>query len=80
VQVHLPALLENSLHGRVKVDFFEPAAVNQVGEPVMPLLTTEVTLERTVLVPAERPGPRRATFALVQRDKATCPLEGAAFP
>jgi len=70
VQLRLPALL----------DFFEPAAVNRVGEPVMPLLVAEVTPERTALVPAELPGPRRATFALVQRDKATCPLEGAAFP
>ena len=29
------------------LDFFEPAAVNQVGEPVMPLLAAEVTPERT---------------------------------
>jgi len=70
IEMQLPAL----------AGFFERAAVKQVGEPVMPLLATEVTPERTALVPAEHPGPRRATFALVQRDKAPCPLEGAAFP
>ena len=70
MQLRLPAL----------PGFFERAAVKQMGEPVMPLLATEVTPERTALVPAEHPGPRRATFVLVQRDKAACPLEGAAFP
>jgi hypothetical protein len=66
-----------------------------MGEPVMPPLAAEVTPERTVLVPViaaveqgdflpawmvERPDPRRATFALVQRGKTIWPLEGAAFP